>query len=136
MEVALAGTRRVARCAELDARARLLDRVFDAARELFPAAVGEAAYRDALPAQLAAALAAAGDDPAVVLGAKALIPRLRAALPRDSRAEVRADAGVGPGFRVTAADGAMEVDATLEGRLERLRPALAIVLIAGLGESA
>jgi vacuolar-type H+-ATPase subunit E/Vma4 len=136
MEVTLAGRRRAARQAGLDARTRLLERVFDAARGLFPAVVGEARYRDALPAQLAAALAAVGDEPAVVTGAKALIPQLRAALPRDSRAEVRAEAGVGSGFRVSAADGVMEVDATLEGRLERLRPALAIALIRGLGESA
>lgn len=134
MELALADTRRTARRTELDARTRLLDTVFEAARGLLAAAVGDAAYRTALPAQLAAALRAAGDDPAVVTCAKALVPHLRASLPPGSRAEVRVDARVGSGFRVTAADGAMEVDGTLEGRLERLQPALAIALLAGLAE--
>ena len=135
MELALADTRRTARRAALDARARLLDRVFDTARGLFSAEVGAAPYRAALPHQLAAALRAAGDDPAVIRCSKTLAPHVRAALPPESRAEVRVDAGVGPGFRVTAGGGVMEVDATLEGRLERLRPALAITLLARLAES-
>lgn len=132
LELALAEARRAARGAALRARTRLLDRVFDAARGRFAGAAESPEYRAALPAQLAAALQAAGDDPAVVTGAKSLIPGLRAALPAGARAEVRADGAVGPGFRVAAADGALVVDATLAGRLEHLRPVLSIALVAAL----
>jgi vacuolar-type H+-ATPase subunit E/Vma4 len=124
--------RRNARRAILEARARLLDRVFAAARGALPAAASGAAYRTSLAAALAAAITALGDAPAVVHAPAALIGDLERLRPSGGAVTVVADAETGSGFRVVAADGALEVDDTLESRLERLRPELARRVLARL----
>jgi vacuolar-type H+-ATPase subunit E/Vma4 len=52
-----------------------------------------------------------------------------------ARVTVRGDPGVPPGMVVTTTDGVIEVDQTLDGRLERLRARLALELMARLGTS-
>jgi vacuolar-type H+-ATPase subunit E/Vma4 len=48
---------------------------------------------------------------------------------------VEGDAAAPPGIRVVTSDGGIEVDNTLEGRLERLRVRLALEVLAALEPS-
>ena len=130
-EAALDEARRAARAGVLEARARLLDRVFAAAREQLPAALASEAYRAALPGHVAEALRAMGDEPTVIRCPAALVPAVRAAVQRKETA-VRSDPAAGSGVTAVATDGTIEVDNTLEGRLERLKPRLALEVLARL----
>lgn len=133
VEHAVTLARREARRSILEARERLLERVFAAARAELPAAVAGPAYRASLPAALRGALAAVGGDHAVIRCPEALMPALERARPGDSTAvPVKADPAGGSGFRVASADGAVEVDDTLESRLDRLRFVLARRVLAQL----
>lgn len=118
--------RRDARRSILEARARLLERVFAAARAELPAAAAGPAYRAALPSALAGALAAVGGEQAVIRCPEALARDLERLRPSASKSvQVAVDPASGSGFRVVSADGAIEVDDTLESRLDRLRLVLA-----------
>ncbi len=132
-EVALAAARREARRQVLEARQRLLDRIFAAARGRLPAALRSDAYRAALPVHVAEALAFVGDAPAVIGCPRALAASIRKLVAGNGRLSVTVDAAVGSGFRIATTDGAVEVDNTLEGRLERLRPRLALAVLERLG---
>lgn len=124
VEHAVTLARRSARRSVLEARERLLERVFTAARAELPAAAAGSAYRAALPVALTGALAAVGNEPAVISCPKALARELERLCPAN-RASVEVDPAAGSGFRLVTADGAVEVDDTLEARLDRLRPILA-----------
>jgi V/A-type H+/Na+-transporting ATPase subunit E len=131
-EGALADARRRGRCAALTARAQFVEQVFDAAREQLAAAIDRPDYRAALPGILAEALAALGDEAKVTVRcAPALVADIRRAA-RAPACAVTADDRVGAGFTAATADGDIEIDATLEARLVRLRPLLAIQLLAEL----
>lgn len=130
---ALAEVRWNGRRAVLEARQRLLDRVFAAAHALFAGAVAGEAYGAALPAHLTEALRSVGDEPAVIRCPAALAPRVRAAVAGREQVTVDADPAARPGIVVVTRDGAIVVDNTLEGRLERLRLRLAIAVLARLG---
>jgi vacuolar-type H+-ATPase subunit E/Vma4 len=133
VEHAVTLARREARRSILEARARLLERVFTAARAALPAAAAGPAYRKALPAALVSALAAVGAEQVVIRCAKALARDLERARPRGAESvPVVVDAETGSGFRVASADGAVEVDDTLESRLDRLRLVLARGVLAQL----
>jgi vacuolar-type H+-ATPase subunit E/Vma4 len=132
-ESALADARHVSRRRMLDARQRLLDQVFAAAQALLPEAVNGASYRAALPRHIAEALEAAGDEPAVIRCREALVPVVQPIVVSQPRVTVRDDPGVPPGIVVATTDGVIEVDQTLDGRLERLRVRLALEVIARLG---
>lgn len=133
VEHAVTVARREARRSILEARERLLERVFAAARAELPAAVAGPAYRASLPAALRGALSAVGGDHAVIRCPETLAPELERARPRGSRAvPVEVDPAGGSGFRVASADGAVEVDDTLESRLDRLRFDLARRMLAQL----
>jgi vacuolar-type H+-ATPase subunit E/Vma4 len=134
VEQAVTRARRAARRSVLEARERLLERVFAAARGELPAAAAGAGYRAGLPAALAGALAAVGGAEAVIRCPEALardLERLRP--PATPPVRVVVDPAAGSGFRVTSTDGAVEVDDTLESRLDRLRPELARRVLAQLG---
>jgi vacuolar-type H+-ATPase subunit E/Vma4 len=132
-EAGLGEARRAARRGVLEARQRLLERVFAAARALFPRALADDAYRAALPEHLAQALSAVGEEAAVIRCADALVPAVRAALARKKHLAVQGDAAAPPGVTVVTADGAITVDNTLDGRLERLRPRLALEIVRRVG---
>jgi vacuolar-type H+-ATPase subunit E/Vma4 len=133
VEHAVTLARREARRSILEARERLLERVFAAARAELPAAAAGPAYRASLPAALSGALAAVGSDQAVIRCPATLAPDLERARPRGSKAvQVEVDPASGSGFRVVSADGAVEVDDTLESRLDRLRLVLARRVLAQL----
>jgi vacuolar-type H+-ATPase subunit E/Vma4 len=135
VERALTIARRAARRALLEARQRMLDRVFAAARVALPAAVREPAFRATLPAAIVSALAAIGPGPVIIHCPRAIAPDLKGFQPAD-RITVTADETVGSGFVMRAADGSIEVDDTLDGRLERSRPVLARRVLERLGGDA
>jgi vacuolar-type H+-ATPase subunit E/Vma4 len=134
VEQAVTRARRAARRSVLEARERLLERVFTAARNALPAAAAGAEYRAGLPTALAGGLAALGDVAAVIRCPESLVRDLeRLRPPATPPVRVVVDPAAGSGFRVASADGAVEVDDTLETRLDRLRPDLARRVLAQLG---
>jgi vacuolar-type H+-ATPase subunit E/Vma4 len=120
VELALAVARRDARREVLEARARLLDRVFSAARTRFTGALVVAEYRAALPAQLADALGCLGDRPGTVRCHPDLLQELRRLVGNRTGIRVLPDPAVGSGFKVASEDGGVVIDGTLEDRLARL----------------
>lgn len=132
LEQALTAARRAGRRAVLEARQRLLQRVFDAVHGLLPGALGLDSYRRSLPAVLRGALAALGEGPVVIRCTPALRPLLEA-LERPAGTSVVSDDTVGSGFRVQATDGSVDVVDTLEERLERRRTELTRRLFEQLG---
>lgn len=132
VERALTIARRAARRATLDARQRLLDRVFAAVAGQLPAALQLPAYQQSLSAALERALAAVGAGPLVIQCTPALLPLLKR-LRKPDEVTIVADATIGNGFVVRVPDGTLEVLDTLEERLERQRPQLTRRVIAQLG---
>lgn len=131
-ERALTGARRDARRAVLTAQRDLLERVFTAVRHRLPAAAAGAAFAATVPGRMAAALAALGQEPAVIRCTPSLVPLLQPLVPA-GRASVAADRASGSGFTAATQDGAVVVDETLETRLERQRADLARLVLATLG---
>jgi vacuolar-type H+-ATPase subunit E/Vma4 len=116
-------------------RQALLDRVFDEAASEWGAIIASDTYQRSLAEQVKHALGYLC-GPAVIECPPSLAPMLRSAIRARDDVEVAVDPGVPPGFRVRAQDGSVQVDATLEARLERERPRLAIELLRRLeGES-
>jgi len=132
LERALAATRRGARERVLEARAALLDRVFAAIRAILPDVATTAEYQARIANELEQARAFTAERPAVVRCAPALAERLRQVARTNGRLKIEPDGGISAGFRVATQDGALEVDATLEGRLRRAQPRIAIEVLAAL----
>jgi vacuolar-type H+-ATPase subunit E/Vma4 len=109
VERSVAAARHAARQRVLVARAQFLSRVFAALEKALPEIAAGPAYRAALSRDVARAHAFTGPARAVVR---------------------RAPTG---GFRLVTVDDRLEVDCTLAGRLERLRPRLALDALAALG---
>jgi vacuolar-type H+-ATPase subunit E/Vma4 len=108
VERAVAAARHTARLRVLTARERFLARVFAQLEQALPPTAAGAAYRASRASAIARAHAFTGGQRAVVR---------------------RALTG---GFRLVTADGRLEVDCTLAGRVERLRPRLALEALAAL----
>lgn len=126
LEQALSKVRRAARRDVLEARDRLLERVFAAARTALPAAISTPAYGATLTRRLEAGLVCFDGAETVVLRCSPpLVDVLTAAAPAHAGIRVQGDAEVGSGFRLTTADGSIEVDDTLETRLAARRLRLA-----------
>ncbi len=128
-ELQLSAARRAARRDTLVARQALLDRVLAAARERLPAAECEPT---ALAARVAAALDAVGDGVAEVRCAPALVARVRRLVAARPGTTVLARDAAGSDLVVSAADGAVEVDASLAALLERRWPVLLVELARAL----
>ena len=131
-ERALAAARGAARAQVLAARAALLDGLFARVRAELPAVAASAAYRAGLARQLEHLSVFAGDRSITVRCSPALTATLRHVIKTNGRWPIRADSHIAAGFRLTTADGTLEIDATLENRLERLRPQLALEALAAL----
>jgi vacuolar-type H+-ATPase subunit E/Vma4 len=131
-ERALASRRADARTRVLAARAALLDRLFVRLRLELPAVAASAAYRAGLGRQLEHLSSFAGDRSITVHCNPALAATLRNVMPTNGRLPIRPDPHIAAGFRLTTADGTLEIDATLETRLEQLRPRLALEALAAL----
>lgn len=129
VELALAEARHRAQGEVLAARQHMLDRVFDAAQALLAEAVQSESYAAVLGAHLAEALAYLGDAPAIVRCPGALAARVRELIAGRENVSVENHAAAEPGIAIVAGDGSFVVDNTLSGRLERLRPILAIEVL-------
>lgn len=125
----VAEARREAAAARLEARAAALDRVFERASGLLAETMSGDGYRDLASADLARAARYVGDREVTVRCPPRVVSVLEE-LVREAGADVAVveDADVEPGFRLVAADGFVDVDATLPTWLGRLRPELAIVV--------
>jgi len=131
-ERALSTARLAARAQVLEARATLLNQVFRELRAGLPEVARSAAYRRNLAAQWARLSAFAGDEPVTVRCTPALTATLRHLITSNGHVRIKSDASIAAGFSVTTADGALEVDGSLESRLERLRPQLSLEALAAL----
>jgi vacuolar-type H+-ATPase subunit E/Vma4 len=120
VELALSTARLGARRGVLEARERLLDRVFQAARAGFAEALEREEYHQALPDQLAEALGCLGDRPGTLRCHPAVHRPIEELLGARRGIRLLPDASAGAGFRLASDDGAVEIDATLEDRLIRL----------------
>lgn len=127
VEREVAEARGEAAAARLEARASALDRVFERAVELLADAVTDPRYRDLARADFERAARYVGDREVSVRCPPAVGSVLQGLVREVGEdVEVVEDPDVDPGFRLVAADGFVEVDATLTTWLERLRPELAI----------
>ena len=124
-ESRLAAARQAARRRTLEAQRLLVDRVLAAATRLLPAA---AARPDVLAALVAEALAYAA-GPAVLRCPPALAEGVRARVAGRAEIGVEAAGGARSGVEAVLQGGAVTVDATLEGRLERAGAGLAIDIL-------
>jgi V/A-type H+-transporting ATPase subunit E len=127
-ELALASARHAARREVLFARQELLDRVFQAAGRLLPDCLDDPRYLGSALEELEHGLGYLGGREAVVRCSPALIPLFREHCVDRPDLGVEADASVGSGFVLATTDGALTVDATLERRLEELRPWLTLTV--------
>jgi vacuolar-type H+-ATPase subunit E/Vma4 len=119
LEATLSAARLSARREVLEARERLLVRLFEILRSACPAAVTRPEYVATLPHRIAAALSCVDESVKVHFTAPAsLLDRIGAALPDEARVSVRQDAEVGSGFRATSDDGSVEIVDTLESRID------------------
>ncbi len=116
--------RRKAATAVLEARRKLLDRVFQGARTLQPEARGWASYQPALERDVHTLLALTAGEEVTLLCNSADCPSVLAAAGPGKRVE--ASLGVVAGVRLRSADGRLEVDRSLDGRLAAGRAQLAI----------
>jgi vacuolar-type H+-ATPase subunit E/Vma4 len=123
VERGLAETRRQAMAQVLTARAGLLERVFAAARARAGEMLGRPGYREEVTRSVGDALLCLGGRAATVRCSPALLDLVRP-VARNGTITVAADSGMGAGFRVTADDGTVDVDATLEARLVAQAPVL------------
>ncbi|HEY4591487.1 MAG TPA: V-type ATP synthase subunit E [Thermoanaerobaculia bacterium] len=126
-------SRRAARRTVLEARERLLDRVFRAARERLPAAMKGEAYAAALADEVAEVLSYFGAELVVLRCPPALEPQIRKLTSGFSGVTVAADPGLATGLAAESGDGELTVESTLDGRLGRMRPALAIEVLRRAG---
>lgn len=132
LERALAAARSAARARVLAARTALLARVFAKLNEELPRVAKSAQYRARLGAQLEQLMPFAGGRPVTVRCSPDLAAALRAIVKTNGRCPIQPDSQIAAGFRLTTGDGVLEIDATLEGRIERLRPELALEALGAL----
>jgi vacuolar-type H+-ATPase subunit E/Vma4 len=126
---AIEATRQEAARRVLTARAQALERIQGRARELLLRTEPDAGLRAGIAREVNAALEYFGDTAAVVRCAPAWGSALEPIVARRPGIRLEATNGVGPGAAIRAADGSLEIDATLETRLDRLWPRLAIELV-------
>jgi vacuolar-type H+-ATPase subunit E/Vma4 len=131
----LATARQEAMRALLLAKARLVDRVLERAKEGLPAASRSQAYLQQLPSQLEEALRYVNEDqPARVRCPADLVQAVTSAVPNRPELSVEADPELNSGFVVIAEDGSLKVDKRLERALEEAKTDLAIAIQARLEE--
>jgi vacuolar-type H+-ATPase subunit E/Vma4 len=132
-ERVLADTRRRARARVLEARQQLLERVFAAARDELAQVARRPDFARRIVEELPRARLYLGNGPLIARCRPELAQRLAES---DSHLTVEQDAAAGAGVRLLTPDGAVEVDDTLEGRLERSRPSLTLAILKRLGGGA
>jgi vacuolar-type H+-ATPase subunit E/Vma4 len=132
VEVALVAARRDGRREVLAARRRLLDRVLAAAGTRFAEALGSPEYQAVLPAQVTEALHCLGEREGALHYHPSLGAALKAAAGKRAGLRLVPDATIGSGFKVLSADGTVEIDGTLEDRLNHQATRIALDVFAQL----
>jgi vacuolar-type H+-ATPase subunit E/Vma4 len=130
VELALVAARRTGRREVLEARRRLLDRVFAAARASFPEALISAGYTAVLPAQVDEALHCLGEREGTLRFHPSIGDAVKAACEKRAGLRLVPDPRIGSGFKVLSSDGAVEIDGTLEDRLNHLGTRVALDVFA------
>ena len=126
IEAEVARARLEGRRSALTARARFLARMEGGVRVALPAAIVRPDYHATLGGRLAEGLACFEPGAAVVARCPApLVDAVRAAAPGDRPFTVEVDPSTGSGFRLVTADGAVEVEDSLEERYAARRDQLA-----------
>lgn len=116
------------------AKTRVVDRVLRGAKALLPGATRDRAYLAALAVEVAEAVVFVGAEGATVHCSDTVGPTVREALGATPSVSVTS-MNEGSGFMAVGSGGAVRVDGTLEARLERLTPTLAIEIHERLEES-
>jgi vacuolar-type H+-ATPase subunit E/Vma4 len=132
IELALTTGRRTARREELEARQRVLDRVFAAAAAEFGAALERPEYRAALQALVTEAVGCLGGREGTLRCHPTLQRDLKRIVGSRPALRVVGDPATGSGFKLLSDDGAVEIDGTLEDRLVRRATRLAVEVAARL----
>jgi vacuolar-type H+-ATPase subunit E/Vma4 len=126
---AIDAARRGAASRSLAARAEALDAILASARARLATVVPDATLQRGIQRDAAAALEYLGETAAVVRCPPAWGPALRQSLAGRPGVRLEESDEVGAGMIVLASDRHIEIDATLDARLTRLWPALAIELL-------
>lgn len=126
----VAAARQEGRAEALRLRAELLGRVRALARERLAGALERETYRAQLPRELASSLEYIPGPGAIVRAAPAFVAALARGNGRN--VAVTGDPAILAGFVVRSADGTIEVNQTLEYRLDAMWPTLSINLIRSL----
>lgn len=113
----------------LTARTEVLDAILARARALLAATAPAPTMSAGIRRDLDAALAYLGQTAAIVRGHPAWAPTLRGILGEPSAIRFEESEAIGPGLFVSTAEGRVVIDATLDNRLSRLWPELAIELL-------
>lgn len=131
---ALCEARAAARVRVFAARNALLDRVFATFTAELPALAASELYQARLPQRIEDLLRFAGDQSVTLESSPALASTLRRLVRTNGHLRIRPDSSLRAGFRLRggAADGSIEIDASLDTELERLRPQLALEALAAL----
>lgn len=128
-EPALAAARRDATREVLTARERLLDRVFRTVAAEFVDILRDPTYQATLKGLIDEALPFAGNRPATVICTDINAASVQEAVAARGDVGVRTEANARGGIMVVTDDGTVSIDNTLEGRLQRMKPQLAIELV-------
>ena len=121
--------RREAAVRSLTARAEALGAILARARALLATTVPDVKLQAGIQRDAVAAMEYLGPTAAVLRCHPAWIPALRPVFARRSDIRLEESEKVGVGMIVLATDGHVEIDATVESRLTRLWPGLAIELL-------
>ena len=113
----------------LAARGEALERIRDRARELLGATEPVPDLRAGFAREIGTALEYVGDAAVVIQCGAVWRSALQSLVSGRNGVRLETTNGLGPGARIKAADGSLEIDATIETRLQRLWPELAIGLV-------
>lgn len=116
-------------------RTRVVDRVLQQARALLPSSLKLEQYESFLSKDVEQALDFVGERSATVRCTPSLASALRRLLASKPSVAIQPTDDVGSGFVVTDDEKAVRVDCTLETRLDRLAPLLAIEIHRRLAET-
>jgi V/A-type H+-transporting ATPase subunit E len=118
----------------LEARQRLLERIFALAREALPSALETPAAQTTLSERARSALERAPAGPIAIRCSPAAMTAVEVAAAGRENVSVERDDALPAGFQLSAAAGALIVDATLERLLDLQRASLAIELMRRIDE--
>jgi len=113
----------------LAARAQLLERVRESVDALIRDAPADPTYLAVIPAELRDALGRLPPGPAHVEAHPSLLETVEPVVAAMEDVLVKAEPAAGLGYTVRSGDGRTEVDATLDGRLARDWPRLAVQVL-------